>query len=187
MRGEAASIVSTAQAVARSLTIRVAEHLAKHLSRLMRHAEDLATPHTHCLMFATYWFRPILTELLGAAKEPMDGNRRRALSGPVKVALNQHTKSTAGVNVVSRVSTLMVWFPAKWASKILPVRPCCNNACIHGSRRAGTAAVLKRQLEKPKQQKRNNRAKVSAADVQIPQPDLRIGPSAHRKKSGRPK
>lgn len=36
-------------------------------------------------------------------------------------SLNQHTKSIAGVKVVSRVSTLMVQFPAKWASKIAPL------------------------------------------------------------------
>lgn len=61
------------QAVARSLTIRFAEDLAKYLSRLMRNAEDLATPHTQCLLYATYWFRPILSELLGAAKETNAG------------------------------------------------------------------------------------------------------------------
>ena len=71
---------------------------------------------------ATCWFRSILTELLGAAKEPADGNPRRPPSGPVKVALDQHTKNTAGVKVVNRVSTLMVWFPANWASKIASVR-----------------------------------------------------------------
>ena len=35
-------------------------------------------------------------------------------------SLNQHTKSTAGVKVVSRVSTLTVQFPAKWASSRRP-------------------------------------------------------------------
>ena len=64
LRGDAASVDPTVRAVACSLTIRVAEHLAKYLSRLMRHAEDLADP-TRCLMYPTYWFRPILTELLG--------------------------------------------------------------------------------------------------------------------------
>lgn len=87
----------------------------------MQHAKDLATPHTQCLLYATYWFRPVLSELLGAATELFDQNRERAPSGPVKVAVSAHERQTAGVCIASRVSTLMAWFPARWASKIAPL------------------------------------------------------------------
>ena len=49
--------------------IRLAEKLAKYLCSLMRRAETLATPERECLLCATYWFRPILSELIGAATE----------------------------------------------------------------------------------------------------------------------
>ena len=87
----------------------------------MQRAKDLATPHTQCLLYATYWFRPVLSELLGAATELFDQNRERAPSGPVKVAVSAHERQTAGVRIASRVSTLMAWFPARWASKIAPL------------------------------------------------------------------
>ena len=44
----------------------------------MRRAETLATPETECLLYATYWFRPILLELIGAATESATVNRDRA-------------------------------------------------------------------------------------------------------------
>jgi len=84
------------QAAARNFTIRLAEKLAKCLCSLMRRAE------TECLLYATYWFRPILSELIGAATESANVNRDRAPSGPVKVKvvnlkgrkiLSQHAES----------------------------------------------------------------------------------------------
>ena len=88
---------------------------------LTRRAESLATPETECLLYATYWFRPILSELVGAAKESAEVNRKRAPSGPVKVVVtNQpHSRRHTGVDVVSGASAL-AWFPASWASKIAP-------------------------------------------------------------------
>ena len=70
----------------------------------------------------TYWFRPILSELLGAATEHLDKNRERAPSGPVKVAVSPqpHERQQSGVKVVSSISTVIAWFPARWASKIAP-------------------------------------------------------------------
>jgi len=86
------------------------------------HFVTLATPETECLLYATYWFRPILSELVGAAKESAEVNRKRAPSGPVKVVVtNQpHSRRHTGVDVVSGASALLVWFPAGWASKIAP-------------------------------------------------------------------
>ena len=69
LRGCPEAIDRTFQRVARSVTIRLAEQLAKHIGSLMRHAAELATPETECLLYATYWFRPILSELIGAATE----------------------------------------------------------------------------------------------------------------------
>lgn len=90
------------------------------LARSMRHTKELATPHTQCLFYATYWFRPLLSELLGAAKESVDSNREPAPSGPVEVALSPkpHSRQLAGVIVVSDISTVITWFLANWASKI---------------------------------------------------------------------
>ena len=48
------------QTAARNFTIRLAEKLAKYLCSLMRRAETLATPETECLLYGTYWFRPII-------------------------------------------------------------------------------------------------------------------------------
>ena len=69
-----------------------------------------------------YWFRPILSELIGAAKESADVNRERAPSGPVKVVVTNrpHCRRNNGVDLVSGVSALLAWFPASWASKIAP-------------------------------------------------------------------
>ena len=106
--------------MARSVTIRLAEKLAKYICSLMRHAAALATPETECLLYATYWFRPILSELIGAATETAATNRGRAPSGPVKVTVTTqpHLRPHAGVNLTSGVSALLAWFPASWASKI---------------------------------------------------------------------
>ena len=73
--------------VARNFTLRLAEKLAQYICSLTRRAESLATPETECLLYATYWFRPILSELIGAATESADVNRERAPSGPVKVVV----------------------------------------------------------------------------------------------------
>ena len=88
----------------------------------MRRAETLATPETECLLYATYWFRPILSELIGAATESATVNRDRAPSGPVKVVVtNQpHSRPNAGIDLASGVSALLAWFPASWASKVAP-------------------------------------------------------------------
>jgi len=58
--------------------------------------------------------RPILSELIGAAKESAEVNRKRASSGLVKVVVtNQpHSRRHTGVDVVSGASTLLAWFPA---------------------------------------------------------------------------
>ena len=103
-------------------TLRLAEASAKYLCSLMRRAETLATPETECLLYATYWFRPILSELIGAATESAAVNRDRAPSGPVKVVVtNQpHSRPNAGIDLASGVSALLAWFPASWASKVAP-------------------------------------------------------------------
>jgi len=75
----------------------------------MRHAAALATPETECLLYATYWFRPILSELIGAATETATINRSRAPSGPVKVTVTTqpHERPHGGVNLISGVSALL--------------------------------------------------------------------------------
>ena len=92
------------------------------LCSLMRRAETLATPETECLLYATYWFRPILSELIGAATESATVNRDQAPSGPVKVVVtNQpHSRPNAGIDLASGVSALLAWFPASWACKVAP-------------------------------------------------------------------
>ena len=107
---------------ARNFTLRLAEKLAQYICSLTRRAESLATPETECLLYATYWFRPILSELIGAAMESADVNRERAPSGSVKVVVTNrpHSRRHNGVDLVSGVSTLLAWFPASWASKIAP-------------------------------------------------------------------
>ena len=108
--------------IARHFTVRLAETLAKYLSSLMRKAESLATAETECLLYTTYWFRPILSELIGAATESFDVNRARAPSGPVKVVVSQkaHSRPNAGIDVLTGVSAMFAWFPASWASRIAP-------------------------------------------------------------------
>ena len=122
LRGRVDTLDTVFQATARNFTIRLAETLARYLCSLMRRAETLATPETECLLYATYWFRPILSELIGAATESAAVNRDRAPSGPVKVVVtNQpHSRPNAGIDLVSGVSALLAWFPASWASKVAP-------------------------------------------------------------------
>ena len=79
LRGRIETLEAVFQAAARNFTVRLAEKLAKYLCSLMRRAETLATPETECLLYATYWFRPILSELIGAATANV--NRDRAPSG----------------------------------------------------------------------------------------------------------
>ena len=79
-------IRDTFQVVARSITIRVAERLARYICSLMRTAATLATPETECLLYESIgsasW-----SELIGAATETATINRNRAPSGPVKVSV----------------------------------------------------------------------------------------------------
>ena len=82
----------------------------------------MVTPETECLLYATYWFRPILSELIGSALESSEVNRSRAPSGPVKVLVTDrpHRRTTGLVDLTSGASALLAWFPASWASKIAP-------------------------------------------------------------------
>ena len=107
---------------ARALTIRLAEKLAQAMSSLMTLAESMVTPETECLLYATYWFRPILSELIDSARESSEVNWSRAPSGPVKVLVTDrpHRRTTGLVNLTSGASALLAWFPASWASKIAP-------------------------------------------------------------------
>ena len=92
------------------------------MSLLMRLAESMVTPETECLLYATYWFRPILSELIGSARESSEVNRSPAPSGPVKVLVTDrpHRRTTGLVDLTSGASALLAWFPASWASKLLP-------------------------------------------------------------------
>ena len=87
VRGAIDTVEEVFKQVARNFTLRLAEKLAQYICSLTRRAESLATPETECLLYATYWFRPILSELIGAATESADVNRERAPSGPVKVVV----------------------------------------------------------------------------------------------------
>ena len=122
LRGQIASVEDVLQQTARALTIRLAEKLAQAMSSLMRLAESMVTPETECLLYATYWFRPILSELIGSARESSEVNRSRAPSGPVKVLVTDrpHRRTTGLVDLTSGASALLAWFPASWASKIAP-------------------------------------------------------------------
>ena len=115
LRGRTDTLETVFQATARNFTIRLAEALAKYLWSLMRRLKTLATPETECLLYATHWFRPILSELIGAATESATVNRDRAPSGPVKVVVtNQpHSRSNAGIDLASGVSALLAWFPVR--------------------------------------------------------------------------
>ena len=81
----------------------------------MRHAATLATPETECLLYATYWFRPILSELIGAATETALISRNRAPSGPVKVTVTTqpHERPHGGISLTSGVSLKIV--PHRWS------------------------------------------------------------------------
>ena len=89
LQGDPQAISPAVHEVARVLTLRLAAHLAKYVSRLMRHASDLTDPHTECLMYTTYWVRPILHELLSTTAEGDEANKQRAPSGPVIIGLRQ--------------------------------------------------------------------------------------------------
>ena len=78
VRGGIDTVEEVFKQVARNFTLRLAEKLAQYICSLTRRAESLATPETECLLYATYWFRPILSELIGAATESADVNRERA-------------------------------------------------------------------------------------------------------------
>ena len=77
LRGRIETLEAVFQAAARNFTVRLAEKLAKYLCSLMRRAKTLATPETEYLLCATYWFRPILSELIGGATESANVNRSR--------------------------------------------------------------------------------------------------------------
>ena len=64
---------------------------------LLAHPKSGVTcnPETEYLLYVTYWFRPILSELIGAATESADVNRERAPSGPVKVVVTNRPTSDA--------------------------------------------------------------------------------------------
>ena len=122
LRGEGATIEAVLPRVARFLTVRLAEKLAQALSKMMRLAEPMVTPETECLLYASYWFRPILSELLHTAGESAALNKGRAPSGPVKVLVTDREPKRRQnvVDVCSGASSLLAWFPASWASKIAP-------------------------------------------------------------------
>ena len=122
LRGVIEKVEEVFAHAARSFTLRLAETLSQYICSLTRRAESLATPETECLLYATFWFRPILSELIVAARESAEVNRKRAPSGPVKVVVtNQpHSRRHTGVDVVSGTTALLAWFPASWASKIAP-------------------------------------------------------------------
>ena len=122
LRGQEAAVEDVLLRLARALTVRLAEKLAQALSAMMRLAESMVTPETECLLYATYWFRPILSELLGTAQESAELNKNRAPSGPVKVLVTDrpHKRLTGIVDICSGASSLLAWFPASWASKIAP-------------------------------------------------------------------
>ena len=86
------------------------------MSSLMRLAEFMVIPETECLLYATYWFRSILSELIGSARESSEK------SSAVKVLVTDrpHRRMTELVDLTSGASALLAWFPASWASKIAP-------------------------------------------------------------------
>ena len=102
-------------------SIRLAERLAKYICSLIRHAATLATPETECLLYATYWFRPILSELSGAATETVL-NRSCAPSGPVKVTVTTqpHERPHGGIGLTSSVSALLAWSRRAGPAKLRP-------------------------------------------------------------------
>ena len=121
LRGVIERVEEVFAQAARSFNLRLAETLLKYICSLTRR-ESLATPETECLLYATFWFRPILSELVVVARESAEVNRKRAPSGSVKVVVtNQpHSRRHTGVDLVSGTTALLAWFPASWASKIAP-------------------------------------------------------------------
>ena len=95
LRGQGRNICGAVEALATYTTIRLAKVLAT-LARLMTHAEDLVCDKAECLLFATYWVKPLLHELFGAGKETMEINRQRASSVPVKALVTQTPASVEG-------------------------------------------------------------------------------------------
>ena len=69
---------------------------------------DFGHPRTEYLLYATCWFRSILSELIGAATENANVNRDRAPSGPVKV---------------------VVFFPSGMADHALRLGPYMRRSC----------------------------------------------------------
>ena len=55
----------------------------------------------------TFWFRSILSELIGAAKESAEVNRKRALSGPVKVVVTNQPQSRRHTGVDLKVTSVL--------------------------------------------------------------------------------
>ena len=121
LRGQIARVEDVLLQAARALTIRLAEKLAQALSLLMRLTESMVIPETECLLYATYWFRSILSELIGSVRKSSGVNRSRAPSGPVKVLVTDrpHRRLNGLVDLTSGAS-------AYW----------------HGSRPAGPAKLF---------------------------------------------
>ena len=87
--------------------------LSRHQDKLLQTPATLETLGSTSAD-ATCWFRPILSELIGAATETWEVNRSRAPSGPVKAVVNQqpHVRHHAGIEVLTGISALLAWFPA---------------------------------------------------------------------------
>ena len=82
LRGVIGTVEEVFAHAARSFTLRLAEKLSQYICSLTRRAESLATPETECLLYATFWFRPILSELIVAARESAEVNRKRCPQWP---------------------------------------------------------------------------------------------------------
>jgi len=67
LRGVIETVEEVFAHAARSFTLQLAETLSQNICSLTRRAESLATPETECLLYATFWFRSILSELIVAA------------------------------------------------------------------------------------------------------------------------
>ena len=111
---------------ARSFTLRLAEALSQHICSLTRRAESLATLETECLLYATFWFRPILSELIVAARESAEVNRKRAPSGPVKVVVtNQpHSRRHTGGDVSDLPGTTALYWRGFRQAELSKIAPC---------------------------------------------------------------
>ena len=122
LRGRIDTLETVFQAAARNFTIQLSRSISEVFMLADEARRDTGHPRTECLLCATYWFRPILSELIGAATESATVNRDRAPSRPVKVSVtNQpHLRPNAGIDLASGVSALLAWFPASWASKVAP-------------------------------------------------------------------